>query len=240
MKKINVVVDIETLSLRTDAAIISIAAVPFMLDRETLEDNMGYGYSGVPAFDEMTKGVSCPEEYPYFYETVDATSCAMAGMAFDMDTVRFWSGMSDDAKSAVLETSRVSIRQALEDFVAYLEVLKGRHETEELVIWTQGSDYDIPVLKNAMYKVLGLTSDTLPWGYRNIRDARTFMLESIALDYPDAPVNELYDKLLTYSGLTKHNSLHDCIWTALNIINEKKRLYGMLASGHKGKEVSSD
>ena len=240
MKKLNVVVDIETLSLRPDAAIISIAAVPFVLDKKSLQDNDKYGYFGVPAFDEMTKGVSCPEEYAHFYETIDATSCAMAGMAFDMETVKFWSEMPDAAKSAILEKPRVSIRQALEDFVAYLDNLKGMNQADELVIWTQGSDFDIPILKNAMYKVLGLTPETLPWKYRNIRDARTFMLESLSLVYPDTPVNELYGKLLPYDELTKHNSLHDCMWTALNIINEKRRLYGMLASGNGGKEVSSD
>lgn len=240
MKKINVVVDIETLSLRPDAAIISIAAVPFMLDKESLDNNDKYGYTGVPAFDEMTKGVSCPEEYAHFYETIDATSCAMAGLAFDMETVKFWSEMPDEAKSAIMEKPRVSIRQALEDLVAYLENLKAQHKTDELIIWIQGSDYDIPVLKNAMYKVLGLTPETLPWKHRNIRDARTFMLESLSLVYPDTPVNELYGKLLPYDELTKHNSLHDCMWTALNIINEKRRLYGMLTSGDGGEKASSD
>jgi DNA polymerase III epsilon subunit-like protein len=240
MKKINVVVDIETLSLRPDAAIISIAAVPFMLDKESLDNNDKYGYTGVPAFDEMTKDISCPEEYAPFYETIDATSCAMAGLAFDMDTVKFWSEMPDEAKSAIMEKPRVSIRQALEDFVAYLENLKAQHKTDELIIWIQGSDFDLPVLKNAMYKVLGLTPETLPWRYRNIRDARTFMLESLSLVYPDTPVNELYGKLLPYDELTKHNSLHDCMWTALNIINEKRRLYGMLTSGDGGEKASSD
>lgn len=240
MKKINVVVDIETLSLRPDAAIISIAAVPFMLDKESLDNNDKYGYTGVPAFDEMTKDISCPEEYAPFYETIDATSCAMAGLAFDMETVKFWSEMPDEAKSAIMEKPRVSIRQALEDFVAYLENLKAQHKTDELIIWIQGSDFDIPVLKNAMYKVLGLTPETLPWRYRNIRDARTFMLESLSLVYPDTPVNELYGKLLPYDELTKHNSLHDCMWTALNIINEKRRLYGMLTSGDGGEKASSD
>lgn len=240
MKKINVVVDIETLSLRPDAAIISIAAVPFMLDKESLDNNDKYGYTGVPAFDEMTKDISCPEEYAPFYETIDATSCAMAGLAFDMDTVKFWSEMPDEAKSAIMEKPRVSIRQALEDFVAYLENLKAQHKTDELIIWIQGSDFDLPVLKNAMYKVLGLTPETLPWKHRNIRDARTFMLESLSLVYPDTPVNELYGKLLPYNELTKHNSLHDCFWTALNIINEKRRLYGMLTSGDGGEKASSD
>lgn len=240
MKKINVVVDIETLSLRPDAAIISIAAVPFMLDKESLEECVDAVFSGVPAFDEMTKNISCPEEYAPFYETIDATSCAMTGLAFDMETVKFWSEMPDEAKSAIMEKSRVSIRQALEDLVAYLENLKAQHKADELTIWVQGSDFDIPVLKNAMYKVLGLTPETLPWKHRNIRDARTFMLESLSLVYPDTPANELYDKLLHFDELTKHNSLHDCMWTALNIINEKRRLYGMLTSGDGGEKVSSD
>lgn len=241
MKKINVVVDIETLSLRPDAAIISIAAVPFILDKESLEKCEKARCSGVPAFDEMVvKGVMCPENFDAFYESIDATSCAMAGLAFDMETVKFWSEMPDEAKSAIMEKPRVSIRQALEDFVAYLDNLKGMNQADELVIWTQGSDFDIPILKNAIYKVLGLTPETLPWKHRNIRDARTFMLESLSLVYPDTPVNELYGKLLPYSELTKHNSLHDCMWTALNIINEKRRLYGMFTSGNGGEKTSSD
>lgn len=240
MKKLNVVVDIETLSLRPDAAIISIAAVPFLLGAQEIQDCVKYNFSGVPAFDELTKGVSCPEEYLPFYETIDATSCAMAGLAFDMETVKFWSEMSDASKSAILDTPRVSIRQALEDFVDYLNNLKGKNQADELVIWIQGSDFDIPVLKNAMYKVLGLTPETLPWKHRNIRDARTFLLESLTYLYPDTPVDELYKKLLPYNELIKHNSYHDCMWTALNIINEKKWMYGMLEARNGGKEVSSD
>lgn len=241
MKKLNVVVDIETLSLRPDAAIISIAALPFILDKKSLEEHADCGFTGVPAFDAMVdENTCCHDEFMPFYETIDATSCAMAGLSFDMETVKFWSEMPDEAKSAILDTPRVSIRQALEDFVAYLDNLKGKNQADELVIWTQGSDFDIPILRNAMYKVIGMTPDTIPWKYRNIRDARTFMLESLSLVYPDTPVNELYGKFLPYKELTKHNSLHDCMWTALNIINEKRRLYGMLESGNRREEVSSD
>lgn len=241
MKKLNVVVDIETLSLKPDAAIISIAALPFNLDRDVLNYDGLYGYSGVPAFDELTKGTSCPEEFLPFYETIDATSCAMAGLSFDMETVEFWSEMPDEAKSAILDTPRVSIRQALEDFVAYLENLKGRHQADELVIWVQGSDFDIPVLKNAMYKVLELTPDTLPWKHRNIRDARTYMLETLSLWHPDKSVEDLYKELLSYKELVKHNSLHDCMWTALNIINVRRLLYGMKSNnGTSGEENAKE
>lgn len=66
---VNVVVDVETMSLRPDAAIVSLAAVPF--DPEC-------SLEGTPFLEEG------------FYEVVNATTCALYGMRFDMDTVSWW------------------------------------------------------------------------------------------------------------------------------------------------------
>lgn len=147
---IDVAVDVETLSRRPDAAIISIAAVPFRKDGAE------------------------PPAAEHFFVSVNATTCALSGLHFDMETVRFWEHADKEAKAALQAAPARSLQEAVDGFVAYIERLK-RDCGAEVVIWAQGTDFDIPVLKNAILRVSGEAE--LPWEYRNVRDARTYVEE---------------------------------------------------------------
>lgn len=241
MKRLDVVIDLETLSRQPDAAIISIAAVPFCTDMETLEDMKKIDLSGVPAYDALRKGNTADSE-DFFYKVVNATTCALEGMSFDEDTMKFWSEASREAKAALSSYEAVSIVSALHFLEHYLERLKETSGGGELVIWTQGTDFDIPILKSAFRKVLRIGPDQLPWKYNNVHDARTFILEGLNIAYgaEEIETSQLYEFLPKYDNLIKHHSLHDAIRTALNVIYVKKMLASSIRQKDNGTEMPAE
>lgn len=191
----DIAVDIETLSCRSDAAIISLAAVPFNKSADKLEQVYVDG--------------------KYYYEVVNATTCAMAGMHFDLATVEFWKSQPDEAKQDFYTDHAVSIRESLEGFVDYLEQLKQGRDVE-LRIWCQGAHFDEPILHNAIRNVLGIQP---PWDYRGVRDARTYILEAVAERHPEE--DDPYSLLPKLDGV-KHNALWDARQLAVNVWAAKR------------------
>lgn len=80
--------DLETMSVRSNAAIASIGAVKF----------------------EVGQGV-----IDTFYRTVDIRTCKALGLHIDPETVQWWSQQSKEARDALLKEN-VSLHQALTDF----------------------------------------------------------------------------------------------------------------------------
>lgn len=90
MKTAHIMVDLETMSTRPDAAIVSIGAVAF--NSERIMDS--------------------------FYVRVDLQSCIDAGLRVDGETVYWWLKQSREAREA-LEYHRLDIREALEKFSSW-------------------------------------------------------------------------------------------------------------------------
>lgn len=189
---INVALDLETLSRQPNAAIISIAA---------------------SLFDKYDEPLAV--DYPTFSASVDATTCAFAGMHFDEDTVNFWANQSDEAKAAILDNETLSIRAALESFINWLEFIKQPNPEAEIVVWTQGTDFDIPKIEWALQHVLGMKE--MPWKYCNKRDARTYILEGIEskCGYLEKP----YSVLPSMEGYIPHSAMSDVKRMIFNIQN---------------------
>lgn len=182
-KQINMAVGIETLSKRSTAAIIGIAARVF-------DPNGG-----------------CVEgEDKDFHVAIDATSCAMLGMDFDPDTVYWWSCKSDEQKKQFELTE--SIKNALSHLSLFIEDIKLANDADEVIIWCQGTDFDIPILRNAFVCVNNDREEkTLPWKYSNVRDSRTYILENIRLMYPNC--EEPYSVIPKRPDWNKHDALSD-------------------------------
>lgn len=181
MKKIvNIAIDIETLSLSPEAAIISLAAVPFM---------------------------NGDDEIGEFYECVNATTCALYGMHFDMNTVRWWAGCSEEAKAEFLSHHPMCIQDVMTSFHAYLEGIKEKYDAD-LRVWAQGTDFDIPILKNAYSKVL--PGVDYPWKHTELRDSRTFILSTLERHF--GRTENPYDKIPPMPDgeeWVKHSALSD-------------------------------
>ena len=176
----HVMIDLETLSLQPNAAIIEIAAKEF----------------------NPVKEIEVPNNT--FHEFVDSTSCAMHGMDFDKATIEWWSKQELHLKGR-FDTFRndTPIGYALGKLSEYIRTTA---PDGELMLWSQGTDFDIPILRSAYRNVLG---EELPVKYRNIRDARTYFLELVNVLQPEA--KNPYE--LIKSEGSKHTAEGDVEWS---------------------------
>lgn len=205
---INIVVDIETLSLQSDAAILSIAAVPF-----NPHGLVGNHPSFDKVFDVYPKGGE--ETLSPFYEVINATTCALAGMHIDMETCLWWSKQDESAKAELLAREPMNIGAAMNAFHNYIESIKKAHDAE-VIVWAQGSDFDFPILTNAYRKVM--KDAKLPWHYRNKRDARSIVLDNLERLY--GLEEKPYDRIeeMPYPDKeVKHSALYDAHRTAWSV-----------------------
>ncbi len=219
MKKvINISLDIETLSRKEDAAMISIAAIPF--DKYSIDE-----YPDKCPKELLGKGGCASIEH--YYEVINATSCALLGMNFEMETVRFWQKQEDQAKAELLGNNAVTIGYAMDGFVNYLTLIKEKYDVD-IHIWAQGIDFDMPIIRNAIRTAIG--ANEFPWKYNQVRDARTWILENIELLHGE--LEDPYSVLPKYEGNgVKHSALYDAERTAFNI----KHLFGELTSTIRGR-----
>ncbi len=152
----HIALDIETLSLRPTACITSIAAKTFFFNGTIDEDH---------SFD------CC----------IDATSCAMHGLTFEQATVNWWAGQSDEAKRYFLDTPAIKLKDALESLAQLYKDVQQAYNCQRVLVWVQGSDFDIAVLRNAYRQVFDDDERVIPWSHKCVRDARTYILSSLSL-----------------------------------------------------------
>lgn len=204
MKKVlNIAVDTETLSRRSTAAIIGIAARVFDPDGGCVEG-----------------------EDRDFHVAIDATSCAMLGMDFDQDTVDWWSRKSDEQKKQFELTDR--IKSALSKFSIFIEDMMLLNEADIVRIWCQGTDFDIPILRNAFVSAYKDRSEkTIPWKFNEVRDSRTYILENIRLMYPNC--EDPYSVIPKRADWNKHDALSDVDQLIHNVQWVTRQLFNRLA-----------
>lgn len=207
MKKVvNIAVDIETLSKRPTAAIICIAAKPFSLGNNKVVEGS------------------------VFNQPVDATSCAMYGLDFDPNTVKWWSEQPQEAKEQFHYPC--SLWYVLRGLVEFIEGVKRNNEADDVVIWCQGSDFDIPILRNAFVVVNDDRAEkTVPWKYTNVRDARTFIYEGASLIAPE--VGDPHSVIPANPEWKKHNALSDCDQLIHNVTWIYGKLHELMANKQK-------
>ena len=196
MNTIHIALDIETLSTRSTAAVISIAAKCF-----TFSDSE----------EPLPLGV--------FFKTVNATTCAMYGLHFDQDTVNWWQRQSEDAKRVHLQMGdiAVTIRDALLSLNEYYKSACNLAKSlgQKPLIWCQGTDFDIAILRNAYQTVLGTD---VPWPHADVRDSRTFIHSIAGLLHPEAA--DPYSLIPKNPDWHPHDALSDCdqlIWNVRHI-----------------------
>jgi len=161
---VNIALDIETLSTRPTAAIIAIAARVFSFTGES--------------------PVCCDSIATQFTALVNPASCAMEGLHFDMDTIRWWSRQSSEARAPYEQTTGqdIPIVKALDSLYRWLNDIRSASPSGKILIWTQGTDFDIAILRYAFAHVLGYET---PWHHDEVRDARTFIHATLGLIHPE-------------------------------------------------------
>lgn len=169
--------DLETASTRPDAAILSIAIAPFNPDATQ------------PAPEVNT-----------FYEVINFVSCFLEGDHIDEDTQRWWMRQDAAAKMELLTYQGSPVRKVISDAYNYLCYLA---EQYELVVWSQGIDFDFPIFEHAIKKYVD--PNELPYKYWNKRDVRTVLRW-----------HDIDCRSIERMG-TAHNALDDCLTQIKNV-----------------------
>jgi hypothetical protein len=158
-----------------------------MLDLETLGETPGCVILsiGAAAFDS-TAILST------FEVRIDARSCQRAGLTINADTVMWWLGQSEGARTALLSGAAVPLPDALAQFTGWLATL-----ASPVRLWSKGPSFDAAVLGVA-YRAAGLP---VPWKYWDERCVRTILdlTELNTRDYHepgDIPHRALSDALV--------------------------------------------
>lgn len=192
MDRLEFAIDLETLSRRPNAAIISIAVKPFSLDGKKIKATY-----------------DCQSE---FYKAVDANSCIMRGMDVEPATCEWWASQPEEVKRKF--SFGYDVRYVLTDMLNYIEGISKANGAKEIYLWCQGTDFDIPILGNALRVVFGDDYEQkLSWKYNNVVDARTFVkfgLDLLVLTINDIPSLEGYVKHDALSDVNK--LIHNVTW----------------------------
>jgi len=121
----HVMVDLETASTASDAAILSIGAVAFD------PDNLEFRRS--------------------FYLNVSLRSCLAENLRFDASTFYWWARQDSSAGEAI-QGDQLPLRNVLADFGEFLSGLGSPQQTR---MWSNGATFDIPILENAYHALGG-------------------------------------------------------------------------------------
>jgi len=150
IKMTDIMVDLETLSVRPHAAIVIIGAIKFNRF-ETWEKNIN---------DEDLKKLDV------FYRRIKIDSCKDIGLHVDEINKEWWKEQDPEIQFEALENpDRVTLQVALEEFKEWFGT------DTHVKIWGNGSGFDCSVLGEA-YTRCGIEK---PWKFWMERDLRTIM-----------------------------------------------------------------
>lgn len=145
---IDIMLDLETLSLDNKATIIQIAASSFDLTEGDLGDE--------------------------FNRTVNPMSGIASGSVIDGPTIEWWMKQDRQTINNVFVNAIVNgeeIRDVLQDFASFVKNLKSKYQVKTAYLWGNGSKADNVWLENA-FKLNGIK---WPFHYRDDMDLRTLI-----------------------------------------------------------------
>lgn len=170
------------------------------------------------------------------------TEAVMDGLTFSQDTIDFWSRQPRETQQRVIgggEDELFSPRRLYQEFFAWIEDLKQDEEADHVVLWCQGQDFDIPMMKHCAAKY-GLK---MPFNQYGFRDCRTVAFEMALMDtgrtdeifrHPKSAPYELLppipDALMGYS----HDASFDCIrstWSTWNVMLRMRQSAQLIRTG---------
>ncbi len=199
---IDITVDFETCACCPTAAVMSVGAVAW--NRDAMDTPF------------LPEDEECTAPDTEFMAHVDLRGMFIDGFTFDPKTARWWDAQSVDAKRAVLDSDGEGspcrpIEEVIKDLFAWVDEVKFFYQSEEVYLWSQGTDFDIAILRTICTKY-GIS---IPCKYANFRDHRTYFLEGYRLvcDIAGMPfdVSKAYTLVDDYGepGVV-HDPVFDC------------------------------
>lgn len=197
----DVCVDIETLGVKNNSVVLSIAVLGFDRSAVAKDPNLSILH------DTQTR--SLLSYYRCFHVPVSTLDCLAAGCQIDKGTAEFWKRQKDRSQlvaSMACEETLVTTMLHLKDFLA--------HGYES--IWAKSPTFDIAILRSLSESVgvdLGID-------FRKERDVRTE-----THDYPQFDVREVSKHMTIYSPEQEELSLHNPVWDAIVQLQAVQEVY---------------
>ena len=201
---LDITIDFETCSLCPTAAVMSIGAVAWRRDNTA------------SPFYNLKGGKQDPASV--FSCHIDLRSMFINGFAFDEKTADWWKAKTDEAKASLLGSDSYDlpcrpIDVAVKDLFEWMQDFKKEQCEQNVCLWSQGSDFDIAILRYICYK-FGID---MPLPHTGFRDHRTFIYEAARLickarDWSYDPSNA-YNLVEDYKNIEKgaeHDPVFDC------------------------------
>lgn len=183
----HVMIDLETLSLRPDAAILQIAAVEF---------EPFHGGS------VMVNGAFCLG-VDLFEQKRDISK----------STTEFWQKQTAMGNTVLLNSvtgnNTASLPAALLRLVEWW-----RQRSPIQAVWSHGAAFDLPILTHAFMQD-GYASP--PWSHRQVRDTRTLYMAMGAENHPDVTDRKVELESALGRVLFAHDALDDAIMQCLEL-----------------------
>ena len=198
MNTLNITFDFETCALCPTAAVMSIGAVAWNAYSENSPFILKEGNN---------------EENP-FLRHVDLRSSFLDGFTFDKKTSEWWTAQSEEAKKAVLDNDVMPVQpieDVVVDFFKWIDGTKKEYEDDDVNLWSQGTDFDIAILRNICEKY----NIKIPVSHKNFRDHRTFYMEGAKficdISGAEFEPQRAYALVDEYNGAGQaHDPVYDC------------------------------
>ena len=173
-KASNIMLDLETLGVHADAVIISIGAVRFDLHSDYIDDDGFYASISIESNNDVM---------PRRIE----------------ESTLIWWMQQDDAARKVFAEPKEPLYTALQDLISFINP----DENPNIKVWSNGADFDIPMLSHA-FATHGLET---PWKFWNTGCYRTIknLPTAVSVTKPSNPFahNALSDALSQAEHLQK-------------------------------------
>lgn len=172
-----IMIDIETLSTKVNAVVVSVAGIRFNL-KNKFSENI--------------------DDYDTFYMRVDPKTCRQYNCVIDNDTMKWWKKQPIESQKEIFTPkNRHHIKTVL------LELSKWFGKNPNTRVFANSPNFDISIL-DYLYDKCKLKS---PWKYWNVRCTRTVYelggvnMRNVTLQGGDSSHHALYDCLKQIKGL---------------------------------------
>lgn len=214
MKILDITVDLETTALCPTAAVLSIGAVAW----DMAKDDTPFFLDGNGVMDFGS----------YFSVHIDPRRMIIDNFTIDTKTQEWWSQQSEEAKKTILasdseDAPSSDIKDAISDLFAWIETAKEQFGYDAVNLWSQGTDFDIAILRNICYKynIDFPVCHKFFCDHRSVfmQNARAICIASGAEFYPP----DAYKMVEPYDGDgVAHDPIYDCkrsIWSTWQMMN---------------------
>lgn len=174
----------------------------YMLDLETLSQSSRAAIisAGLVKFDPFVIQESFKSS-PYFYQVVDKHSCTRIGMEIDDGTLKWWQKQSGYAQRILDPANANPPIEDVKDIMSTLRdishFIKSNAETKTIYVWSNGASFDIPILCQA-YELHGLA---VPWKfsgdscYRTINNITKLLGIKVDKEFKGTPHHSGHDAI---------------------------------------------